>query len=60
MAIPPSDLFAAYAFCWVRWSAVLDDAARAVAGLGSALGGGAGTFGHNDRVAAGGVRATAQ
>lgn len=59
-SIPASDLFEAYAFCWGRWSAVFDDAARAVSDVGSALAGGARTFGHNDREAARGIRPTAQ
>jgi hypothetical protein len=49
-AIPPkSDLYAAYAFCWGRWSAVLDSAAVAV-----------GTCGTIARNAAAGYRSTDQ
>lgn len=33
-AIPPSDLFNAYAFCWGRWSAQCDGAAAGVASAG--------------------------
>jgi hypothetical protein len=47
-AIPPkSDLYAGYAFCWGRWSAVLDSAAVAV-----------GTCGTIARDAAAGYRST--
>jgi len=31
---PPSDLYNAYAFCWGRWSAVLDSAHTAVGAAG--------------------------
>lgn len=33
-AFPPSDLYNAYAFCWGRWSAVLDSAHTAVSSAG--------------------------
>jgi len=33
-AIPASDLYAAYAFCWGRWSNVLDSTSRAVDACG--------------------------
>lgn len=63
-AIPPSDLFEAYAFCWGRWSAVLDDARRAIAAAGTALGGAGDHFAGLDRQVAGkvarGVRETAR
>jgi hypothetical protein len=58
-AIPPSDLFEAYAFCWGRWSAVLDAAQRAITAAGGALGAGAAHFQHVDDTAGNGVRATA-
>jgi hypothetical protein len=32
-ALPPSDLFNAYAFCWGRWSRVLDEGAAALTSL---------------------------
>jgi hypothetical protein len=32
---PPSDLYNAYAFCWGRWSAVLDSAHTAVDAAGA-------------------------
>ncbi len=33
-AIPASDLYNAYAFCWGRWSSVLQDASRALEAAG--------------------------
>lgn len=35
-AVPSSDLFEAFAFCWGRWSAALDSGHRAVTGAGTA------------------------
>lgn len=58
VAIPPSDLFEAYAFCWGRWSAVLDAAQRAISAAGGALGDGAAHFQRVDDTAGRGVRAT--
>jgi hypothetical protein len=55
-AIPPSDLFEAYAFCWGRWSAVLDDAQRAVVAAGPALGGSGAHFAGVDHQVARGIR----
>jgi hypothetical protein len=34
-AVPASDLYSAYAFCWGRWSHVLDSAAEAVGACGT-------------------------
>ena len=52
-AIPPSDLFQAYAFCWGRWSNVLDDAHKAVSGMGTAVSHGGSTYKKNDDHAGG-------
>ena len=58
-AIPPSDLFEAYAFCWGRWSAVLDAAHRAMSGAGDAMGAGSTLFQRVDHQAARGIQETA-
>lgn len=51
-AIPESsDLYESYAFCWGRWSAVLDDAHKAVAGCGTAVKNGGQTYKKNDDAA---------
>jgi len=43
-AIPPSDLYSAYAFCWGRWSSVLEDAHTAITQAGTATKTAAGTL----------------
>lgn len=52
-AIPQSDLFQAYAFCWGRWSNVLDDTHKAVTGMGKAVHRGGQTYKDNDDHAGG-------
>jgi hypothetical protein len=56
-SVPPSDLFEAYAFCWGRWSAVLDDAQRAVAATGGSLGGAGAHYSAVDAGVSRGMRA---
>jgi len=58
-AIPPSDLFEAYAFCWGRWSAVLDAAQRAVGDAGTAMTAGSAHFQQVDQDVARGIHPTA-
>lgn len=48
-AIPPSDLYSAYAFCWGRWSQVFEDAHAAVTGAGTAVKTSAGIIKKTDR-----------
>lgn len=51
-AIPSSDLFESFAFCWGRWSAVLEDAKVAVSHTGAAVEKGADVFHSADQAAA--------
>lgn len=51
-AIPPSDLFESFAFCWGRWSAVLDNATQSVRHTGAAVAQGADVFHRSDQAAA--------
>lgn len=48
-AIPPSDLYNAYAFCWGRWSQVFEDAHKALSGTALAAKTSAGILHHVDK-----------